>query len=277
MLAGLPVKERRVEIAGTATAVLEGGEGPPMMLVHGGIECGGAIWSPVVVELARRYRLVIPDLPGLGMSDPVPRLDPEAFAAWLDNLIQLTCDEPPALVAHSIGGNYALRFAATREGSLSRLILCSAPGVGAYRIPLGLRVVAIRFALRPTAENSERFERFALLDRARTRELDPDWFDAFSSYALERARTKHVKRTMGQLIKFGTRRIDEPDLEPIQAPVGVIWGRGDRMTPLSVASPAVERLGWPLQVVDDAAHVPHLEQPERFLGCLGRIFARPLP
>jgi 2-hydroxymuconate-semialdehyde hydrolase len=277
MLAGLPLEEGRAELAGIETVILRGGEGPPLLLVHGGIECGGVIWAPVVAELARRYRVVIPDLPGLGMSDPVPKLDPEAFATWLDDLIRFTCDEPPVLVAHSIGGNYALRFAASRKPSLSRLSVCSAPGVGRYRIPLGLRVLAIRFALRPTAKNSERFERFALLDRERTRELDPAWFDAFSAYALERARSKRVKRTMNQLIKFGTRRIDDADLGAIRSPVGAIWGRGDRMTPLSVASPAVERLGWPLEVVEAAAHVPHVEQPERFLVCLGSFSARPLP
>ena len=47
MLAGLPVDERRLDLAGASTAVLEGGDGPPLVLLHGGIECGGAIWAPV--------------------------------------------------------------------------------------------------------------------------------------------------------------------------------------------------------------------------------------
>ena len=96
MLAGLPVTERRLELAGTATAVVEAGDGPPLVLLHGGIECGGPIWAPVVARLAERHRVVVPDLPGLGESEPVDRLDPATFAAWFSALLRMTCDQPPA-------------------------------------------------------------------------------------------------------------------------------------------------------------------------------------
>jgi hypothetical protein len=46
MLAWLPVRQRRVEAAGVATAVLTGGAGQPLVLLHGGIECGGIYWRP---------------------------------------------------------------------------------------------------------------------------------------------------------------------------------------------------------------------------------------
>ena len=35
LLAGIPVTERRLELAGVSTAVLEGGDGPPIVLLHG--------------------------------------------------------------------------------------------------------------------------------------------------------------------------------------------------------------------------------------------------
>ena len=119
MLAGLPVAERRLDLAGTSTAVLEGGDGPPLVLLHGGIECGGAIWAPVVARLAERHRVVIPDLPGLGESEPVARLDAPTFAAWLSALLRLTCEEPPVLVAHSLGGSLAACFAIGTTASAS--------------------------------------------------------------------------------------------------------------------------------------------------------------
>ena len=62
-------------MAGISTAVLEGGDGPPLVLLHGGIECGGAYWAPVIARLAENHRLVVPDAPGLGESEPVARLD----------------------------------------------------------------------------------------------------------------------------------------------------------------------------------------------------------
>ena len=271
MLAGLPVTARRLQAGDTSTALLEGGAGPPLVLLHGGIECGGAIWAPVIEELAQHHRLVIPDAPGLGESEPVAKLDPGAFTTWLGELIDLTCGEKPVLVAHSLVANYTARFAAEHGEGLRRLVIYAAPGIGPYRVPLGLRVVAVRFALRPTPRNSERFESFALLDRETTRERDPEWFDAFSAYGLERARVTHVKRTMNQLVKSGTRRVADDDLARTSIPVGVIWGRGDRMTPLRTAADTVDRLGWPLRVIEGAAHVPHMEQPERFRAALADL------
>ena len=136
MLAGLPVTERRLDLAGTATAVVEAGDGPPLVLLHGGIECGGPIWAPVVARLAERHRVVVPDLPGLGESEPVDRLDPATFAAWFSALLRMTCDQPPVLVAHSLGGSLAARFATEHGELLERLVVYGAPGVGRYRMPL---------------------------------------------------------------------------------------------------------------------------------------------
>ena len=47
LFAGLP-STRMLDVAGVSTAVLEAGEGPNLVLLHGGIECGGAMWTPVI-------------------------------------------------------------------------------------------------------------------------------------------------------------------------------------------------------------------------------------
>lgn len=268
VLAGLPVSQRRLDAGGISTALLEGGAGSPLVLLHGGIECGGAYWAPVITRLVEDHRVVVPDAPGLGESEPVASLDDETFAPWLRELIRLTCEAGPTLVAHSLFGTLAARFAAAQGDSVARLIVYAAPGVGPYRMPLGLRIVATRFAVRPNERNEERFERFALLDRERTRRRDPAWFDSFSAYALSRARVPHVKRTMSALIKSGTTRVPDAELQRIDIPAALLWGRRDRMTPLPLAEAASTRLGWPLHVVDDAAHVPHIEQPDDFVDRL---------
>jgi pimeloyl-ACP methyl ester carboxylesterase len=268
MLAGLAVTERRLHVAGVSTAVLEAGDGPPLVLLHGGIECGGAYWAPVISRLAASHRLVVPDVPGLGESEPLARLDEATFADWLGSLARSTCDQRPTLIAHSLLGTLATRFAARRADLLARLVVYAAPGVGRYRIPLAFRVVAIRYGLRPTERNSERFERWALFDLDRTRARDPDWFAAFDSYVLSRAVVPHVKRTMRQLIKAGTKQVPDSELRQIHVATELLWGRHDRMTPLSLAEDANTRLGWPLQMIDDAGHVPHIEQPEAFVLAL---------
>ena len=172
LLAGAPVTERRVGLAGVATALLEAGAGPPLVLLHGGIECGGVYWAPAIARLAERNRVIAPDVPGLGESDPIARLDDVAFADWFGELLRATCKEPPTLIAHSLLGSLAARFATAHGGLLRRLVVYAAPGVGPYRMPLGLRAVAVRFGLRPTARNAERFDRWAFydFDRALQRE-----------------------------------------------------------------------------------------------------------
>jgi pimeloyl-ACP methyl ester carboxylesterase len=268
VLAGLPVSQRRLDAGRVSTALLEGGAGSPVVLLHGGIECGGAYWAPVMTRLVENHHVVVPDAPGLGESEPVARLDDEAFARWLRELIQLTCETAPTLVAHSLVGTLAARFAAAHGDSLARLIVYAAPGIGRYRMPVGLRLVAMRFAVRPNERNGQRFERFALLDRERTRRRDPAWFDSFGAYVLSRARVPHVKRTMRALVKAGTTRVPDAELRRIGIPSALLWGRHDRMAPLSLAEAASTRLGWPAHVVDHAAHVPHIEQPDEFADLL---------
>jgi pimeloyl-ACP methyl ester carboxylesterase len=269
MLAGAGLQERRVRLAGASTVVLEGGDGPSLLLLQGGIECGGAYWAPVIARLAQRHRLVVPDVPGLGGSEPLARLDAPAFAGWLAALVRETCREPPTLIAHSLDGSLAARFAARHADLLRTLVVYAAPGIGPYRMPLGLRVVAMRFGLRPTERNAERFDRFAFFDFDRARRRDPDWFAAFSAYTRLRAAVPHVKRTMSQLLKAGTKRVPDAELRRIELPAAILWGRHDRFVPLSLAEAAGSRLGWPLHVVDDAGHAPHIEQPDAFLDALG--------
>src|SRR5947207_11244407 len=68
LLAGLPVRERRLDLAGVSTAVLEGGDGPPIVLLHGPGEFA-AKWMRVFPALVRTNRVIAPDLPGHGTSE----------------------------------------------------------------------------------------------------------------------------------------------------------------------------------------------------------------
>jgi 2-hydroxymuconate-semialdehyde hydrolase len=222
----------------------------------------------VLAALAESHRLVVPDVPGLGESEPFTDLDFDTFAEWLGELLRQTCPQEPTLIAHSLAGSLAAGFAAVHRDVLRRLVIYAAPAIGPYRMPLRLRVVAIRFALRPSERNAERFDRYALLDLDRTRERDPGWFDAFTRYTLSRAALPHVKRTMRQLINAGTRQVPDTELRRISVPTALVSGRHDRMVPARLAEGASNRLGWPLHFISDAAHAPHIEQPEGFLRAL---------
>jgi hypothetical protein len=100
LLSGLPVTERRLHLAGVSTAVLEGGDGPPIVLLQGEF---AAVWMRVIPELVTSHRVIAPDLPGLGASE-VSNGPPDASITltWLGELIEQTCAIPPVLVGKGL-------------------------------------------------------------------------------------------------------------------------------------------------------------------------------
>jgi pimeloyl-ACP methyl ester carboxylesterase len=85
------VTERRLSLNHLSTTVLEGGDGPPIVLLHGPAAYA-AQWRYVIPSLVNTHRVVAPDLPGHGESDPIDRpLDHDLVAGWLDDLIECTC------------------------------------------------------------------------------------------------------------------------------------------------------------------------------------------
>ena len=59
MLSGLPVTERRLRLAGVSTSVLEGGGGPPMVLLAGEF---AAVWMRVIPDLVTTHRVIAAEL-----------------------------------------------------------------------------------------------------------------------------------------------------------------------------------------------------------------------
>ncbi|MGI8774705.1 MAG: alpha/beta fold hydrolase [Actinomycetota bacterium] len=84
ILAPIPLQDRRIQAAGISTAVLEGGDGPPLVLLHGPGEFA-ATWTRVIPDLVAINRVIVPDLPGHGASEVNGPLDPDRVLDWLDD------------------------------------------------------------------------------------------------------------------------------------------------------------------------------------------------
>jgi pimeloyl-ACP methyl ester carboxylesterase len=109
---------------GGKLAYREAGSGPPLILVHGSPGDGRA-WSRVASRLTDRYRILMPDMPGYGGSDPVTPSAPgqtAAMGAAIGALIE-SCGEPVRLGGHSYGGNVALHAAISHAGLVRSLVL----------------------------------------------------------------------------------------------------------------------------------------------------------
>jgi pimeloyl-ACP methyl ester carboxylesterase len=264
-----------MDLNGVSTAVLEGGDGPPVVLLHGPGE-HAAKWFQVLPELVTAHRVVAPDLPGHGASEVAGgELDVERVLGWLDDLIERTCTAPVALVGHVLGGAIAARFAVHRGERLRHLVLVDALGLAAFQPAPDFALALSGFISEPTEDAYDRlwsrcaFDLHALRDRMGERWA---WFRA---YALDRARAPGPSASQEALMEqFGFAAISPADLARIAVPTTLVWGRHDLATPVSVAEAASTRYGWPLRVIENAGDDPPMEQPEAFLEALRTALGR---
>jgi pimeloyl-ACP methyl ester carboxylesterase len=269
LLDGLPVAERRLEPAGISTAVLEGGEGPPMVLLHGP-GANAAHWARVIPGLVTTNRVVAPDLPGQGSSEVLhDGLGADRVLAWLGELIERTCARPPALVGYALGGAIAARYAATPDAALRRLVLVDALGLAGFEPAPEFGLALDDYLAQPGADTHERLWQRCALDLGGLRRRMGDMWEPFEAYNVDRARTLGVQAALGSLMaQFGLPGIPAAELERIAVPTTLIWGRHDLATRVAIAQAASARYGWPLHVIEDAADDPPIERPEAFLRAL---------
>lgn len=266
LLEGIPVRERMLELAGIRTPVLEGGEGPPLVLLHGPGE-HAAKWVPVIPELVGTHRVVAPDLPGHGDSDAGDGpLDAQRVLAWLGALVERACPTPPVLVGQVVSGAIAARFAADHGGRLAGLVLVDTLGLVPFAPAPEFGAALTQFLTRPDEITFTGLWRRCAFDLDRLRARMGERWERYQAYSLDRMRAPAVQRALHALMEqFGFPAIPPGELERIRTPTALIWGRHDLATPLAVAEAASARYGWPLQVIEGAADDPAMEQPGRFL------------
>ena len=274
VLSGLPVTERGLVLNGVSTAVLEGGSGAPIVLLHGP---GGyaAHWLRVIPDLATTHRVIAPDLPGHGASAPCEGVpDNDALLGWLDDLIECTCSEPPIVVGQTLGGAIAARFASEWSGRLRALVLVDTLGLSPFQ-PLPEFGAALEaYMSAPAAHTHDQLWSQCAFDLGALRDHLGDQWESLKAYNLACAWAPgRVAAVAALMAQFGMAAIPPPMLARISVPTTLIWGREDRATPLRVAADASARFGWELRVIDAAADDPAIEQPQDFVKALRAIIA----
>src|SRR6267378_7173184 len=122
---------RTAVVDGLTLQYLEAGRGPAVVLLHGYAETS-RMWRPLMPRLADRYRVIAPDLPGIGGSAvPKDGLDMTSAAKRIHALIRQLGVEHAVVVGHDIGLMVAYAYAAQFPEEVDRLVLMDAflPGV----------------------------------------------------------------------------------------------------------------------------------------------------
>jgi pimeloyl-ACP methyl ester carboxylesterase len=273
------LEERFVEIKGVRLRYFVGGEGPPLILVHG---LGGAAanWTELVPLLVKRHRVLVPDLPGHGGSTALPAVAGlEPFADRVALVAEREGMLPAVVVGHSLGGMILLRMALLRPEDVSALVLAAGAGLSVGNV-WGRNLLSVFSTIRPgrlAGRYRARVARSSLLRRfvfgfvsvADPAGLTDDAVEGFLAAHLLHTDVNSAWRAL---------RADDPrqELEAVGCPVLVLWGAEDVQLPLDDAFEYTRRLRARLRVIPGCGHLLIGERPdvcdraiEEFLGDSG--------
>jgi pimeloyl-ACP methyl ester carboxylesterase len=257
-------------------AVEKAGTGEPLVLIHG-LATTREIWGRVAPELARSRRVVVLDLPGFGKSQAVgPGFELGAVADRVARgLAAHGIRAPYDLVGHSLGAGIALTLAASRPRAVRRLVLVAPAGLAPLPFYVS-RVLAasaepvlgIRRRLAPLTDTGwgrRLLLGLAAADGARLAPLEARLMVLASASA---------QRTAEALATITAADL-RPALREAPAPLGVIWGAADRTVPIRHADAIRhERPDADVVIVEQAGHVPMIEQPDAFAAALTGLLER---
>jgi len=262
---------RRVMVDGAPVNVVDIGEGPAVVFLHGLAGCWQN-WLENIPEIARDHRVVALDLPGFGAS-PMPRepITMPGYARLLDELFVTLGVDTATLVGSSMGGFVAAEFAIRYGAQVQRLCLASPAGLSMEHMRnernRGLRARVenvLFFGTYWAASKSDRVVRRARLRRALLLLLAAHPERLSSALIAEQAHGAG-KPGFADALDAMTGYPIRDRLGEIAAPTLIVWGELDRLVPLCDAA----EFEWLILdarkvVYEDTGHLVMLERPGRF-------------
>jgi len=135
------MRTEKVKVGKLDISYLTGGEGEPVIILHGGGD-GARAWLRSAAELSKYHRVYVPDLPGYGNSQSMgDNFDLPELVSFVEDFAGSLGLEQFHLVGHSIGGSIALEYALNYPHRLERLVLVSSFGLG-NRVALWIRILS---------------------------------------------------------------------------------------------------------------------------------------
>lgn len=242
--------------------------------MHGPGE-SAANWRWLIPDLVQTHRVIAPDLPAHGLTEgPDDSLNADGVLAWLGELIERSCDSPPVLVGHVLGGAIGARFAIASGGRLNHLVLVDSLGLARFRPSPRFAFGLATFVARPSERRYDSFMQQCAYDLDLLRGRMGEEWEPFVAYNIALARAAQAKAGGKLMRRLGLPRIAPEELARITVPTTLIWGRHDRANRLRVAEAASERYGWPLLVIEESADDPGRDQPQAFLRALRTVLAQ---
>ncbi len=231
----------------------QGGTGPTVVLLHGANDQAGS-WVQIAKSLKQKYRVLVPDLPGHGSSEPLKgTLSIGDVLEGIERLLEAELHtEKATIVGNSMGGWVALLYALRHPDCVSHVVLEN--GVAVRRE--GIQVTMI-----PSNRAEARMMMEAL--------TGPD-APRFPIFVLDHLVRRAPTSPLARLIHSGSEGFSlEGRLHEISVPVTLVWGEADRLLPVAYAKKVADQLPVAtLKVIPRCGHVPHRECSACFLPLL---------
>jgi len=269
---------RDVVADGIRVHLVEAGEGPALLLLHG-LTATHFTWEHTIPAFADRWRVIAPDLPGHGRSDkPDAPYTIDFYAGVIRSLARALDVDEALVVGNSLGGQIAIELGLAYP-RFTRALVLAAPA-GGYAT--GMR--AVGWAIEGLA--GPRTLRLAL-----PRAVDFCFHDpglpacvARRSLLLERLANEdypRFARAVGRSLR-GALAAGRQPLERLLQPTLLVWGRHDRLVALSASRRLLRAVPHArLAVLEGCGHLPMVEQASRFnqvvADFLRVVEASPLP
>jgi 4,5:9,10-diseco-3-hydroxy-5,9,17-trioxoandrosta-1(10),2-diene-4-oate hydrolase len=273
------LKHHRTTTSLGEIAVTEAGEGPVLVMLHGGGPGASAVsnYHQNLPALTRQLRVVLPDQPGYGDSFRPTTADLEARSitevavdAVFQSLDALGIEEFH-LLGNSLGGATAIAMAQAQPDRVRKLVLM-APGGG-----------WLPFGPTPTEGQKEMFRYYLgsgpsekkMANFIRTMVFDHKQFGADVVKARYEASLEpsHAEFYLALNASFTQRRGMDPlwrDLHKIKAPTLLLWGRDDRTITFDGAQIMLKQIrDVQLHVFGGCGHWVQLERQHEFERLVG--------
>jgi len=232
------------EVRGLKLKVQQAGQGEPLLFLHG---AGGSNWSPMLDQLAERFRVIAPEHPGFGRSQiPGWMMSVGDLAFFYHDFMQAMKLEGVHLAGHSLGGWLTGEIAIRNTSRLKSVTLMAPAGISVPHAPFG-----DIFLWTPEESARAQFHDQALAEKRLA--VKPD-LDIVLQNKSAVARLAWSPRLANPQLHHWIHRIDKP--------ATILWGKQDKVIPYACHEPWLKGIaGAKLHTLDECGHAIHNEKP----------------
>jgi 2-hydroxy-6-oxonona-2,4-dienedioate hydrolase len=269
-LMGTGLKETFHDVAGVRTRVLEAGEGPALLILHG---TGGhaETYQRNIGPLSKHFRVIVPDMIGHGFTSR-PDLDYtlDDFSDHLFALLDVLGVERTHLSGESLGGCVATWMAISKPERVDRLVL----NTGILDRPDEKGLVQLADLEQRTKKLLDdcsldvvrrRLEWLVLEPERMTEEMVRIRYRVYSQPGMVQSvvRVMHAVLSMNRGLYCGRDYMNRALMAKLSCPTLVLWSDHNPGKPFSVIKPAIDLIpDAEVHIIESAAHWPQFEQAE---------------